>query len=185
VDPTPSIVIGRYTNSPAVCLDYDPRAPEVARRVGELITAALPAVEVDHIGSTAVPGCAGKGIIDLMVLYPEGQLEAAREAVDRLGFQRQTSGRIFPETRPMRVGSVEYQGTQFRINAHLICQGAAEAEELRRFRDSLRSDPVLLENYVRRKRELIASGIVQPARYSKEKGKMVDAYLATGQKETP
>jgi GrpB-like predicted nucleotidyltransferase (UPF0157 family) len=92
-------VISLYQIGPPACHDYDPRAGEVAGRVARLITARLPTVQVEHIGSTAVPGCAGKGIVDLMVLYPEGQLEAVKEALAVLGFQRQTVGHLFPESR--------------------------------------------------------------------------------------
>src|SRR5438552_15691600 len=90
-------VIGTYHNSPAVFRGYDPRAAEVAQKIGELITTQLLTLIVEHVGSTAVPGCAGKGIVDLMVLYPERQLEAARDALYALGFQRQTTRDPFPE----------------------------------------------------------------------------------------
>jgi hypothetical protein len=55
-------VIGPYENRPAECRDYDPRAAVVAREVIGLISAHLPAARAEHVGSTAVPGCAVKGI---------------------------------------------------------------------------------------------------------------------------
>ena len=66
--------IGGQVHAPAACLPYDPRAPEVARRVTEIIHRQLPHVLVEHVGSTAVPGCAGKGVIDLLIPYREGEL---------------------------------------------------------------------------------------------------------------
>jgi len=63
----PKAAIGRYHHPVAVCRDYDPRTPEVAQLVRELIVSQQPTVSVEHIGSTAVEGCAGKGIIDLPV----------------------------------------------------------------------------------------------------------------------
>jgi GrpB-like predicted nucleotidyltransferase (UPF0157 family) len=57
--------IGEQEQAPAACLPYDPRAQEVARKVARMIDHQLPDITVDHVGSTAVPGCAGKGEIDL------------------------------------------------------------------------------------------------------------------------
>src|ERR1700732_916453 len=85
--PDTETVIGPYDTLPAMCLDYDPRAPDVAERGGLLIRTQLPEVRVEHIGSTAVPGLCGKGIIDLMIAYPEGRLEAVKAVLDALGFQ--------------------------------------------------------------------------------------------------
>ena len=53
-------MIGPYVSGPAVCRDYDPRAAEVARQVAQLLASNLPSVRAEHIGSTAVPGCAAK-----------------------------------------------------------------------------------------------------------------------------
>jgi GrpB-like predicted nucleotidyltransferase (UPF0157 family) len=91
--PDSNRVIEKYSNSPAICQDYDPRAPEVAQIVAQLITTQLPTLTVEHIGSTAVEGCVGKGIVDIMLLFPEaeGSLEDVKQLLERLGFQRQTT----------------------------------------------------------------------------------------------
>jgi GrpB-like predicted nucleotidyltransferase (UPF0157 family) len=57
--------IREQEQAPAACLPYDPRAQEVACKVARMINHQLPDFTVDHVGSTAVPGCAGKGVIDL------------------------------------------------------------------------------------------------------------------------
>jgi GrpB-like predicted nucleotidyltransferase (UPF0157 family) len=175
--PTSGIVIGPYSKLSAICRDYDPCAAEVARLVGKMITAQLPALVVEHIGSTAVEGCAGKGIVDLMVLYSEGQLEAAKAALDALGFQRQTTRDPFPEDRPMRVGSLAYQDGVYQLHAHVISSASPEAAELRAFRDHLRADPALRAAYMARKREIIAGGITDSVDYAIAKGAFVKAVI--------
>lgn len=157
--------IGPYSENEAACLDYDPRFVEVALLLADLIQSRA-RVTVEHIGSTSVEGCKGKGIIDLMVHYPEGLLEEAKAALDRLGFQRQRSRDPFPEDRPMRVGSIEYDGDTFRIHAHAIAHSSPEVQELRSFRDRLRLDAALREAYVARKREIISAGVTDPVDYS-------------------
>ena len=48
------------------------RSAEIARQVGGLVARHLPSVWAEHVGSTAVPGCGGRGIIDLLIACPEG-----------------------------------------------------------------------------------------------------------------
>jgi GrpB-like predicted nucleotidyltransferase (UPF0157 family) len=170
--------IGPYFLSPAACHDYDPDAPRVAQRVALLMTDQLPTLVVEHIGSSSVPGCAGKGIVDLMVLYPQGQLEATKHVLETLGFQRQTTPDPWPEERPMRTGTFEYDGSIFRLHAHVIAADSAEVEELRTFRERLRADPELVAAYVARKRAIIASGITDEGEYATAKGSFVQDALS-------
>jgi ubiquinone/menaquinone biosynthesis C-methylase UbiE/GrpB-like predicted nucleotidyltransferase (UPF0157 family) len=170
-------IIGPYEDRQAVCKDYDRRTAEVAQRVAASIRSHLPGVTVEHIGSTSVPGCAGKGIVDLMLLYPDGQLAAARDILDELGFQRQTTRDPFPEDRPMRTGAVVYDGTTFLLHVHVIVASSPEAEELRRFRDRLRADPDLVASYVAAKKALVASGVRDSVDYCIRKGEFVQRAL--------
>ena len=114
---------------------------------------------VEHVGSTAVPECTGKGVIDLMLLYGDGRLEEAKSLLEALGFQPQGSRDPFPESRPMRVGEIEFEGSMFRLHVHVIEMHSPEVAELRTFRDALRADPELVADYVARKRQIIASGV--------------------------
>lgn len=163
-------MIGPYLNAPAACLNYDSRAPLVAQQVAALIAARLPDVIVEHIGSTAVPGCAGKGVVDLMLLYPPGRLAAAKRVLVDLGFQPQSTRDPFPEERPMRLGAIEHDGTTFRLHVHVLAADSPEVAELRAFRDRLRVDPQLRAAYVARKREILRAGISDTVDYSIAKG---------------
>ena len=170
-------IIGPYEDRPAACLDYDPRAVEVAGRVATIVQSVLPGVVVKHIGSSSVPGCAGKGIVDLMLLYSDGKLAEARTALDALGFQKQTTRDPFPEDRPMRTGSVVVDGTTFMLHVHVIAASAPEAQVLRRFRDRLRADPGLVASYVAAKRAILADGITDSVDYSIRKSEFVERAL--------
>lgn len=178
----PERPIGRYRKVPAVCLLYDLRAPEVARRVAAMIRHQAPGLRVEHVGSTAVPGCAGKGVVDLMIPYHGDRLEAARRALEELGFQRQSTRDPFPEDRPMRVGSMEHDEDEFRLHVHVIPVDSEEVKELRAFRDRLRSDPVLLGSYVERKRRIIEAGTTDLVDYAEVKGSfIVEALCESGE----
>src|SRR5436853_3914097 len=169
--------IGVYEQLDTACHEYDRRAPLVAAQVAELIRARRPELIVEHIGSTAVPGLAGKGVIDLMVLYSHGHLESAKAVLDQLGFQRQSTRDPFPESRPMRLGALSFDGKTFRLHAHVIAADNPEAAALRRFRDRLRTDAAMRAAYVERKRAILESGITDSVEYAYAKGEFVQAAL--------
>jgi GrpB-like predicted nucleotidyltransferase (UPF0157 family) len=167
-----------YRHTAARCVRFDPQAADVAALVAAIVCARCPGVVVDHVGSTAVHGCAGKGIVDLVAIYPEGRLAETRAALDALGFQRQTFGDPFPEERPMRVGTVRLGGRRYRVHVHVIAAASPEVMALRRFRDLLRDHRELASAYVQRKRALIAAGVVGSPAYSEAKGGFIRAALA-------
>lgn len=172
------MTIGMYTPRAAEYLPYDSEAPRVAALIVEEMLEAGKDLTVEHIGSTAVPGCWGKGIIDLVVLYRDGQLESTRDTLDGLGFQRQIGAESFPESRPMRVGSIEYLGRTYQVHAHVVAAGSSEARDLLRFRDLLRRNVSLLRAYEMEKRAILARGITLSADYSKAKGDFIHRVLA-------
>jgi len=158
-------VIGPYQPTPVALHPWDPRAPEVARRVAVLIRERLPGATVEHVGSTAVSGCAGKGVIDLLLLYAPGSLVAARDVLDDLGFQHQGGRSPWPEERPMRVGSLVHDGKVFQVHVHVVVEGDPDAVELLQFRDALRADPALVEGYVGAKRAALAAAAAEGVVY--------------------
>lgn len=176
--------IGPYPHpTPAACRDYDPRAPLVAARVMALLRERLPAVSVEHIGSTAVPSCAGKGVVDLMIVYRDAdELAAAKEALEALGFQRQRSRAPWPEDRPMRIGALQHDGDSFLLHVHVIPAGSPEVAGQRAFRDRLRADPALVAAYVARKRAIVAAGTTDGIDYSLAKGAFIEGVLAEEQR---
>jgi nicotinamidase-related amidase/GrpB-like predicted nucleotidyltransferase (UPF0157 family) len=162
-----------YFERPASVLEWDDRAPGAAAHAGHLIQGAARDATVEHIGSTAVPGCPGKGIVDLLITVPEGSLERVTNGLAQIGFQPQCGRDPFPEHRPMRIGAVHYGGAIWRIHAHVIAAGSAEPQELRAFRDRLRKNAALRDAYADAKRSILARGIRDSLEYCEEKGKFI------------
>ncbi len=148
--------VRKYESAAAIFADYDPRAPKMAQLLIDAIQHRDRRLAVDHIGSTAVPGCRGKGIIDLAVTYADGDLESAKEALDALGFQKQSGREPFPETRPMRVAAVSAFSGSFQVHAHVIERNGPEHRELVAFRDALRRDSKLRSAYEKTKQQILA-----------------------------
>src|SRR4051812_12650197 len=168
-----------YTDPAVAFKPYDPRFPEVADALIALIARCVDTADsLEHIGSTAVPNCAGKGVIDLMLVYASGELTRTAAAVDALGFQAFSSARQpFPEERPVRIGSFLHGAERYRVHLHLIPAGSSEIETQRRFRDTLRSDPALLEAYVSSKREALRSGVRDSTDYNRAKEAVINRVL--------
>lgn len=179
---TSSIKVGKYMYRAAEYLPHDHESQRVAASVAQMIIAADDGkFRVEHVGSTAVAGCWGKGIIDLILLYPAGQLDGAREILDRLGFQPQGGPDPFPDTRPMRVGTVEHLGRDYRVHAHVLEENCTEARDLIKFRDLLRSNVGLRRAYEMEKRAILSRGITRSTQYSKAKGEFIRAALAAAE----
>jgi GrpB-like predicted nucleotidyltransferase (UPF0157 family) len=163
----------RYEAPQARCEPFDPATAAAAGALVAVIQEAIPDVAVEHVGSTAVSGCAGKGIIDVMVAYPDGALAATRERIDSLGFQRQTTRDPFPEERPMRTGAIEYGGKRYLVHVHVIAAKSEEVEQMRYFRDCLRADSELRAAYVAFKKKILAAGTTDPIDYALAKGEFI------------
>jgi GrpB-like predicted nucleotidyltransferase (UPF0157 family) len=157
---------------------YDAEAPIVAKMLMHVIRNLDARLQPEHIGSSSAPGCGGKGYIDLLIIYPDGLLEVAKQVLADLGFQRQGSRDPFPEDRPMRVGSIEHQGNLYPIHAHVVSASSPEVEELLWFRERLRSDPMLQRAYEGEKRRILQEGVLDGVDYAEKKGDFVQRVLA-------
>jgi GrpB-like predicted nucleotidyltransferase (UPF0157 family) len=177
----------RYPDPADAFRPYDPRCAEVAVRVGGLIweriaqhhSEAVNQWRIEHIGSTAIPGCHGKGPVDLMLLYPPGHLVMARDTLDELGFQRHELPGAFPEERPVRIGTIAHDGTSFRLHVHVLVAGAPEAAEQICFRDILRANSALVAEYVALKQAVLAGGVSSSGEYNDGKDAFIRRVLGT------
>ena len=156
---------------------HDPGASAAARQLMAWISDKDTGLRIEHVGSSAVPGCGGKGTIDLAVAYPDGFLEAAKAILLDLGFQHHGSRRPFPESRPMLVGGIEHRGVVYPIHVHVLPASSFELEELRWFRDRLRSDTALQRAYEAEKVRILAEGVLDGVDYAEKKGEFVRRVL--------
>jgi GrpB-like predicted nucleotidyltransferase (UPF0157 family) len=166
-----------YCRVPIVVRDANAAAPEVARRVAELIAKQRPGAVAEHVGSSAVPGLAGKGTVDLLLPTPPEEIPAVTEDLLALGFQRQAVATAFPATRPMLQGVIRHGATSFRVHVHVVPADSPEVVALRGFRDALLADPGLRWEYEQLKRSIVDSGTVDSVAFSKAKHAWIVAAL--------
>jgi GrpB-like predicted nucleotidyltransferase (UPF0157 family) len=130
-----------------VLVDYDARWPDAFAQERELLVRALGpiALDIQHVGSTAVPTSAAKPIIDIIIgVAAIPIVETAVSAVVALGYEHKgehgITGRHYFSRLDRHVHVVEHLGTMW-IETLL-------------FRDFLRGNPEVVEDYVSLKREL-------------------------------
>jgi GrpB-like predicted nucleotidyltransferase (UPF0157 family) len=169
--------IGPYRRAPVQVHQPDPRAPEVARRLIELIATRWPRTPAEHVGSSAVAGLAGKNIIDLLLPAEPADLPAITQALLELGFQPQLPA-VFPASRPMLWGAFRHGPTNYRVHVHVVPASSPEVTAMRGFRDALRADPILRRRYAALKRAIVAGGPVDPVVFSNAKHDWIAATLA-------
>ncbi len=130
---------------------YDPRYKiyfkmEKARLVGILRGAVI-----EHVGSTAVPGLGGKGILDIAIAVPKKGLESAARALRERGYEfrakASTLERLFFRRDYAKGRKVR------RVHIHLMLLGSRDLKEHITFRDFLINHPDKASLYAEIKRE--------------------------------
>ena len=168
--------IGRYVRVPVEVHEADPHAPEAAGRLIALIAARWPGAPAEHVGSSAVPGLAGKNTIDLLLAAEPAHIPAITQILLELGFQPQTPA-AFPATRPMLWGAFRHRATDYRIHVHVVPASSPEVAAMRGFRDALRADPLLRRQYAALKQTIVAGGPIDPVAFTRAKHAWIVATL--------
>lgn len=140
------------------------------------------ALEIVHVGSTAVPGLCAKPVIDIdLVIADVSMLELIIPKLCALGYEYLGIVAI-PDRyvfRPLS-GPVPEDGSgQIWPKHHLYCclQGSAALRNHLLLRDALRADPELRDAYGKLKMELASRGLSMDA-YVMEKTGFITAVLS-------
>jgi dephospho-CoA kinase len=187
--------VPQQTKRVPIVVDPDAAWQEQGAELAAGLRRALgsPALYVDHIGSTAIPGMAAKPVFDLQVTVRE--LDAAVQAFDRplaaLGFQAQAH--IRSDHVPAGSGDDPARWTK-RLwsrrdhvdpdsgpapdaNLHVRLTGSPNERLALLFRDWFRAHPEAIPAYAWFKREL-AGAVADIGVYSDVKDPVVDLVIA-------
>src|SRR5437016_2496006 len=157
-----------------VLAEYDPEWPEWFARAAEQIRGALGAavLQIDHVGSTSVPGLVAKPLIDINLVVADTTDEAAY--VPKL----ETAGYILRVREPDWFEHRMLRGYDPPVNLHVFPQGCEEVPRMLRFRDHLRANETDRELYARAKRELAAKEWKYVQNYADAKSEVVQDIMA-------
>lgn len=132
--------------------EYDPTWPDLFDREAARIHAALgeAVVQLEHVGSTSIPGIVAKPRIDILLIVPDSSNEAAYVApMETAGYVLRIREADWHEHRL-------FKGPDTDTNIHVFSPGCSEIERLVGFRDWLRSHAPDRELYAAAKRDLAA-----------------------------
>ncbi len=154
--------------------EYDPRWPAWAAAEQARVRAALgPLVaQIEHIGSTAVPGLPAKPILDLaLVVESADRLPAVAIGLAGLGY-RAWGEHGLPGRQFFSIGE------PVTHHVHAVVGGSSHWSVWLRFRERLRADAADREAYAACKRRLAGAHPHDRAAYTKGKDALVTAILA-------
>jgi GrpB-like predicted nucleotidyltransferase (UPF0157 family) len=136
-------------DAPVEIVEYDAAWPASYEAERERLAPLLEGVEIHHFGSTAVPGLAAKPVIDMIALV-SGLDAPIASLVDGAGYE---FPRAFNATLAHRRFLCYPTASHRTHHLHLVDE-RAELERHLRFRDRLRSDRALAQEYATLKRTL-------------------------------
>jgi len=137
-------------NAPITLVEYDTCWPEQFEKEANRIRCILgsKALQVEHVGSTSVPGLCAKPIIDILLVVENSSDESSYvPALEEAGYRLKIRE---PEWFEHRM----FKGPDIDINLHVFSKGTPEIEKLLIFRDWLRSNDIDRDKYANYKRKL-------------------------------
>ncbi len=170
-DVTTAELVGGIEKRPLVIVDHDPAwATAYAEHERRIRRALGPtALQVEHIGSTSVPGLGAKPIIDVLVVVED--ITAEEDHVDPL----LAAGYLLRVREP---GHRMVRTPARDAHVHLLQAGDPAADDYLLLRDHLRADPADRALYERTKRELVAVDWPDMNAYAEAKTEVITAIKA-------
>ncbi|HEY6331069.1 MAG TPA: GrpB family protein, partial [Blastocatellia bacterium] len=155
-------------------VDYDPQWPALFRIHDERIISALGdrALQVEHMGSTSVPGLAAKPVIDVLVAVKDSADEGSyAPALISAGYELRIRE---PEWYEHRM----FKGSSPEANVHVFSIGCEEIDRVLTFRDRLRTNASDRDLYARTKLELVRHKWKYVQEYADAKSQVVAEIMA-------
>jgi GrpB-like predicted nucleotidyltransferase (UPF0157 family) len=136
------------------------------------------AVQVEHVGSTSVPGLAAKPVIDIVLVVADSADEPSYVPdLEAAGYRLKHREPFWYEHR--------FLVDEPAVQIHVFSVGCVEVGRMLLFRDRLRSHPEDRELYQRTKRELAAARWSYVQDYANAKSSVVEHIIATAQADDP
>lgn len=164
-------------NGPITLVPYDPEWPALYAQESTRIREALGVrvVQLEHIGSTAVPGLTAKPIIDIMLIVEDsGDEDAYVPALNAAGYILRIREPDWDEHRCLK-------GPDTNVNLHVWSRGARQIQRHLRFRDRLRTNDADRELYAETKIRLAAQDWTFVQNYADAKNDVIDEIMRRAQ----
>lgn len=118
-------------NAPITLVEYDPSWSDLFEQEANRIRSVLgnKALQIEHVGSTSVPGLCAKPIIDMLLVV--------KDSADELSYvpALESAGYILRIREPEWFEHRLFKGPDTDINLHVFSLGTSEIDRMLRFRD--------------------------------------------------
>lgn len=150
---------------------YSEIFPELFKKEKERIAQALTTAQIEHVGSTAVPGLSGKGIIDIAIAINQEDMAWASDQLQALGYEYRP-GFSTPDRLYFIIFLTDPLGEKRRYHVHLTYPESSEWKDLLGFRDYLRNHPKEAQEYAEMKKRAVSEAQNDGEKYRKIKEPM-------------
>jgi GrpB-like predicted nucleotidyltransferase (UPF0157 family) len=160
--------------APVILADPDPEWPHLFEREAVRIRSILGerGRQLEHVGSTSVPGLAAKPVIDVLLVVPDSaDEETYAPALEAAGYVLRIREPDWFEHRL-------FKGPDTNVNLHVFSDGSPEIERMLLFRDWLRANPADRDRYEATKRKLAGREWRYVQNYADAKTQIVNEILA-------
>jgi GrpB-like predicted nucleotidyltransferase (UPF0157 family) len=165
-------------------VDYDPRWPQrfalESARIRQILTEPL--LEIEHHGSTAVPGLAAKPVIDMLVAV-DSIARVARYAAVLIEYGYEAVDARYRELWPERIVLIRREHGMRTCHVHLMLRGHQVWKRLLAFRDYLRTHPDVAAEYAALKRSLAGAHNDDRHAYMSAKGEFIERVTTLATRE--
>jgi GrpB-like predicted nucleotidyltransferase (UPF0157 family) len=137
--------------------------------------------KIEHIGSTAIPGLGGKGIIDIVALVDKEELDRFRKILETKGYIYKPN--VGNKDKVSFVKDYKNGNSLRRVHVHLTYKGSKTWTKTISFRDYLLKNKNIAKEYAKIKKE--AAKLVDDSGkiYRKYKSSFVDKITILALKE--
>jgi GrpB-like predicted nucleotidyltransferase (UPF0157 family) len=152
---------------------YDPRWPSLFETERERLVRLFPIqfLDIQHFGSTAIPGMPAKPIIDLLAGVES--MAVADSLVESLLNSSYTTSAEFNATLIDRRWFMRWANGRRTHHLHVVVFGGTEWRRRLRFRDVLRSNAEFAHRYALLKKELATQHSLDREAYTRAKSEFV------------
>lgn len=132
---------------------------------------------IEHVGSTAVPGLGGKGIIDIAIATNRAEMESISEQLQQMGYtfrpDYSTPDRLYFKTDlPDPIESTR------KYHIHLTYPESKDWKDLLFLRDYLRTHPEAVKEYSEIKKQAALDSHQDGVKYRKLKDPLIKRFLS-------
>ena len=152
---------------------YDADWPRLYEREAERIRGALDdkVVQLEHVGSTSIPGLSAKPLIDVVLVVADSSAESSYVP------ELEAAGYVLRIREPDWFEHRLFKGPDTNVNVHTFSVGCEEVDRMLAFRDWLRTHDDDREHYERAKHELAAREWKYVQNYADAKSAVVEEII--------